>query len=104
MSSNKKGPWQLASAGGGMPSMARVIANFPATGLTTEEIGLRFAHASGGVALCRAGRSRDPPPYRSRDRRALARGGGGCQWQKHAGAGGRRRAAGARAGSQFESI
>lgn len=51
--SNKKGPWQLASAGGGMTSMARVIASFPATGLTTEEIGLRFAHVSGGIALCR---------------------------------------------------
>lgn len=53
MSSNKKGPWQLASAGGGMTSMARVIASFPATGLTDEEIGLRFAHVSGGIALCR---------------------------------------------------
>lgn len=28
--SNKKGPWQLASAGGGMASMTRVIAGFPA--------------------------------------------------------------------------
>ena len=37
--SNKKGPWQLASAGGGMTSMARVIASFPATGLTTEQHG-----------------------------------------------------------------
>ena len=54
MSSNKKGPWQLASAGGGMSSMTRVIANLPATGMTNEEIGLRFAHASGGIALCRA--------------------------------------------------
>lgn len=54
MSSNKKGTWQLARADGGMTSMARVIANFPATGLTAEEIGLRFAHASGGIALCRA--------------------------------------------------
>lgn len=53
MSSNKKGPWQLASAGGGMSSMTRVIANFPATGLTTEEFGLRFAHVSSGIALCR---------------------------------------------------
>lgn len=52
MSSNKKGPWQLASADGGMASMTRVIANLPATGLTTEEIGLRFAHASRGIALC----------------------------------------------------
>ena len=52
--SNKKGPWQLASADGGMASMTRVTASFPATGLTTEEIGLRFAHASGGIALCRA--------------------------------------------------
>ena len=54
MSSNKKGSWQLASADGGMASMTRVIASFPAAGLTTEEIGLRFAHASGGIALCRA--------------------------------------------------
>ena len=54
MSSNKNGPWQLASADGGMASMTRVIASFPAAGLTTEEIGLRFAHASGGIALCRA--------------------------------------------------
>ena len=54
MSGNKKGPWQLASADGGMASMTRVIASFPATGLTTEEIGLRFAHASSGIALCRA--------------------------------------------------
>ena len=54
MSSNKKGPWQLASAGGGMTSMARVMASFPVTGLTAEEIGLRFVHASGGIALCRA--------------------------------------------------
>ena len=52
--SNKKGPWQLASADGGMSSMTRVIASFPATGLTTEEMGLRFAHVSGGIALCRA--------------------------------------------------
>lgn len=44
--SSKKGPWQLASAGGGMSSMTRVIANFPATGLAVEEIGLRFAHVS----------------------------------------------------------
>lgn len=50
--SNKKGPWQLARAGGGMTSMARVIASFPATGMTTEEIGLRFAHVSSGIALC----------------------------------------------------
>ena len=54
MSSNKKGPWQLASADGGMASMTRVIAGFPATGLTTEEIRLRFAHASSGITLCRA--------------------------------------------------
>ncbi len=52
--SNKKGPWQLASAGGVMALMTRVIASFPATGLTDEEIRLRFAHVFGGVVLCRA--------------------------------------------------
>ena len=36
MSSNTTGPWQLASAGGVMSSMTRVIASFPATGLTTN--------------------------------------------------------------------
>ena len=54
MSINKNGPWQLASADGRMASMTRVIASFPATGLTTEEMELRFAHASSGIALCRA--------------------------------------------------
>lgn len=64
MSSNTTGPWQLASAGGGMTSMARVMASFPATGLTDEEIGLRFAHVSGGIALCRAAGMIEPAVIR----------------------------------------
>lgn len=53
MTGNKKGLWQLASADGAMTSMTRVIASFPASGLTTEELALRFAHAPSGISLCR---------------------------------------------------
>lgn len=53
MAGNKTGPWQLASANGAMTSMTRVIASFPASGLTTEELALRFAHATSGISLCR---------------------------------------------------
>ena len=53
MAGNKTGPWQLASADGAMTSMTRVIASFPAAGLTAEELALRFAHAPSGISLCR---------------------------------------------------